>query len=264
VDASSSSISISTDIHQDTTRQPAVQLRRQTSPPILPSSELVTHPTSVVFVGNPGVGKSALLNALGGSFESGFSQVSGLTRQATAQDVELCGRPIRLVDMPGIYDSGKNNTGTFLSNLEMLQETLNNGDNYVVLFVISPRRGRIDPNDLALLKLFLDSIETGPQVGLILTQVRRANFDSVQNPAYTTAVYDLLRRADTKNMNLLDFAEETLVLCNHDEHIGFDQKEKDEIVNYVLSFIPGTIVVEDLFKAVVNQYFETLKQLMQS
>ncbi|GJJ77060.1 hypothetical protein EMPS_09419 [Entomortierella parvispora] len=259
-----SNVSVQRDIHQDPTPQPARALRRLTSPPEAPSSDLATHTTSVIFVGNPGVGKSALLNALGGTFDSGFSRVSGLTRQATTQELELKGRPIRLVDMPGIYDSGRENKeGNFLRNLELLQATLNNGDDYVLFFVISPRRGRIDSSDLALLKLVLDNIESGPTVGLIFTQIRKVNVASVQTPTYTSSLYNLLRGADCKNMNLLDYAEQTLVLCNHVEKIGFSQAEKDEIRNYVLSFQPKRIQVQDLVSGVVAHYFETLRQVLQ-
>jgi len=257
-------VSVPRDIHQDPAPQPARELRRLAIPPETPSSLLTTHTTSVIFVGNPGVGKSALLNALGGTFDSGFSRVSGLTRQAATQELRIKGRPIRLVDMPGIYDSGKENKdGNFLRNLELLQATLNNGDDYVLFFVISPRRGRIDSSDLALLKLVLDNTESGPTVGLIFTQIRKVNYGNVQTPTYTSSMYNLLRSAGCKNMNLLDYAEQTLVLCNHDEKVGFSQAEKDEIRNYVLSFPPKRIRIHDLVNGVVAHYFETLRQVLQ-
>ncbi|KAG0280082.1 hypothetical protein BGZ96_001693, partial [Linnemannia gamsii] len=42
--------------------------------------------TTVVLIGNRGVGKSTLLNVLGGTFESGFAMVDGLTQDVTTAD----------------------------------------------------------------------------------------------------------------------------------------------------------------------------------
>jgi len=117
--------------------------------------------TGVVMIGNPGCGKSAILNALGGSFPSGYSDVSGLTQAVATQDVTLLKRHFRLVDIPGIQDSagGEYACGTETAtdrHLGMLHDVLNDGHAYVMFFVITPRNGRIDPGGLS-------TNATGPQ-----------------------------------------------------------------------------------------------------
>jgi len=112
---------------------------------------LIDGKTSILLIGNPGVGKSSILNALGGNFLSGYSCTSGLTTYVSKQDVIIDQKPYRLVDMPEIYDSSKGgDTGgdnVTDSHLKMLREALNDGHSYVIFFVLSPRNGRIDPSD---------------------------------------------------------------------------------------------------------------------
>ncbi|KAG0043025.1 hypothetical protein BGZ83_011927 [Gryganskiella cystojenkinii] len=227
-----------------TISQPPLVLRRHTRPPpINPGDPAAVHsqkPTSIVFVGNPGVGKSALLNALGGHFQSGFNHVSGLTTEVATQEVILQGRKFQLVDMPGMYDSGKENAETFLRHLDMLQTTLNDKDReFIIFFVVMPRNGRVRNIDLALMKLVLDSIDQGPIVGLILTQIRKMDLGRIQKPAYLSNVFNLLRRSDCKNMQLLDDYHETLVLRFHESEEEFSHEEVEEIQNYILSFTPS-------------------------
>jgi len=88
--------------------------------------------------------------------------MDGLTKDVTVQPVTLRGRRLRLVDMPGIYESDK---VVIESNLKQLQERLNDGTPYVIFFVLSPRNGRIDPNDMALMALVLGGLKEGPLVG---------------------------------------------------------------------------------------------------
>ncbi|KAF9099244.1 hypothetical protein BGX29_007226 [Mortierella sp. GBA35] len=125
--------------------------------------------TSVVFVGNPGVGKSTLLNAFGGSFANGFSPVGGLTKEVSSVTVSCEGRSLRLVDVPGVMECGGRNT--ISGNLKMLQDALNSSGSSVLFFVIAPTNGRIAPDDFAIMKTVLMNLTRGPMVGLIFTQI---------------------------------------------------------------------------------------------
>ncbi|GJJ77062.1 hypothetical protein EMPS_09421 [Entomortierella parvispora] len=229
----------------------------------VPSSHPRKEPSSIIFVGNPGVGKSALLNALGGDFKSGYSDVGGLTTTTRSYRTEIKrhGRVLDLVDMPGVYETGEGKSVEFMKNLETLHTVLNNGDEHAIFFVISPRNGRIDNGDLALMKLVLDNIEQGPTVGLIITQVAQKHYPSVQDPDYTTAIHNRLKKAECKNAAMLDTAHNTLVLCMHREDLDkFEDFEVEWIENYVLSFTPRRMVVRDMVVSMVSSYFELLKR----
>ncbi len=60
---------------------------------------------NTVFVGNPNVGKSSLMNALLGRRRSIVSEISGTTRDIVADILEVNGIRFRLIDTAGIDDS---------------------------------------------------------------------------------------------------------------------------------------------------------------
>ncbi|KAF9084273.1 hypothetical protein BGX29_002631, partial [Mortierella sp. GBA35] len=212
--------------------------------------------TSVIFVGNPGVGKSALLNALGGNFPSGCSEVSGLTKDVTIQLVTTDGRPLRLFDVPGIDDcveEGEDNT--IVRHLQMLQKELNRGGRFVIFFVFTPRNGRIEPSDYLIMKTVLDSLVKAPMVGLILTQVKKKHLAQLRTPDYGFDVWESL--ASIVESKEFVSMRSPLILAEHEE--GFSEDEKLAILNYVLSFEPKPVEARSIIDMVVRRYFEIMK-----
>lgn len=145
--------------------------------------------TSVVFIENPGVGKSTLHNALGATFRNGFSPVRGMSI-GKPQRVVCGGRNLLLVDVPGIGDHGtaeSKATGEsgLNYNLRILRDRLNDGGTYVVFFVVEPHPdGTIQNRDLALMKLILGNLDEEPQIGVIMTLIRQGCFDTVAVPKF--------------------------------------------------------------------------------
>ncbi|GJJ77057.1 hypothetical protein EMPS_09416 [Entomortierella parvispora] len=231
---------------------------RNRAPQSTPVHGHVKDVTSVVFIGNPGVGKSALLSALGGKFNHGYHQVSGLTTDVSEQYIELGNSVIRLVDMPGIYDAGEGRAEEIIRHLQMLHSTLNDGSPFLVFFVISPRNGRVDNADLAVMKLVMDNIEQGPFIGLILTQIRKRDYEKIQSPSYTALVLKLLEGAECENLRFID-RNSTLVLVDHED--TFSPEEVTKIKKYVLSFKPKKVVIHDMVAAIVARYLEMLKRV---
>jgi energy-coupling factor transporter ATP-binding protein EcfA2 len=211
--------------------------------------------TTVVLIGNPGVGKSTLLNILGGNFESGFSVFGRLKDSVMTVDVELQGRQLRLVDMPGINEADPDTTA---ANLKHLQEQLSNGGSYVLFFVVSPRNGRVGPNDFGLIRLVLKKLEKGPTVGLIITQVPDDQIMHIQDPAYTSAVVQVLKNGKAKTALL----EQKNMLVLPYRGI-FNDEERQNVIDYVLSFEPKQVKIRRLaidtfekFKAFFKDMFE--------
>ena len=191
--------------------------------------------TSVVFMGNPGVGKSALLNSLGGNFESGLSEVGGLTKNVSSISVFTDGRNLELFDVPGIMESGTDDV--ISENLKKLQDTLETCGTAVLFIVVTPRNGRISSDDFAIMKTLLSKLHQSPQIGIIITQVKKRQMHTMQSHDYFNKLLDTLKEAEVD----LKFVEQYrwLVLEDHDD--DFSASDLREIRNYVFSFTPVTV-----------------------
>ncbi|KAG0049861.1 hypothetical protein BGZ83_005328 [Gryganskiella cystojenkinii] len=184
---------------------------------------------------NPGVGKSTLHNTLGGSFKAGFSRVKGMS-VGNPQEVLCDKRRLLLVDLPGIYDHAEEGGNTIDGNLKMLQDRLNDQTaRCVVFFVISPtRQGRIKLGDLAVMKVFLDNLQYGPRIGVIITQVPSNCLAAVQNPRFvTTSLHQVAANPGAIDVN------NVLVLRRHEDR--FLEDDCQRIRNYILSFEPKQV-----------------------
>ncbi|KAF9148820.1 hypothetical protein BG015_009444 [Linnemannia schmuckeri] len=217
---------------------------------------------SLILVGNPGVGKSTILNVLGGDFHTGFSAVTGLTRKMSSKYVPVDGRRIRLVDIPGIFDirTDDNVDGNHASkgHLEILRNTLNDGNSYVIFFVIAPNNGRISPSDFTVMKALLDNLDQSPLVGLILTQVKREHYDAVRSSKYLKKIREVLMEA---NADLKFFSKmDPLILLDHSGE--FTRSEENIIKDYILNFEPTPVFVHRMFTTLLQRIFAVFWHLI--
>ncbi|KAG0278161.1 hypothetical protein BGZ95_004551 [Linnemannia exigua] len=219
------------------------------------NNSFITGQYSLVLVGNPGVGKSSILNALGGHFDTGFSRVTGLTRTLTTMDTSIEGRNIRLVDLPGIFDCRADSEHTNEHHFKILHDALEDGNPYVIFFVISPNDGRISPSDFTVMKALLDSLDESPIVGLILTKVEREDYDAIQNSDYFANVLQVLRQSNA-NLKFLS-RKKPLILFYHEEK-RYDEVDSIKIKNYILAFEPREVHTRRLVAGVLLGIFHVL------
>ncbi|CAB9513328.1 GTPase Era [Seminavis robusta] len=112
-------------------------------------------PTYTLFIGNPGVGKSTLLNAIIGSvqFESGVSIGTGLTRRLqlyqASDDTVIYG------DTPGLDDLENRKLAAEEIKLAFQQDK---GGLIKLVFVVTTESGRVRASDMATIRLVLDAL----------------------------------------------------------------------------------------------------------
>ncbi|KAF9161893.1 hypothetical protein DFQ26_004040 [Actinomortierella ambigua] len=124
--------------------------------------------SNVLLVGNSGVGKSYLLNSIGGNFDSGFSTVDGLTAESSYCDVTIGTAAVRLVDAPGLLEATDENVA---NNAKAITDALNMEGGFKMIIVLSESGGRLMPSDMFMIGKVLEAIEFSIDVGLIINKV---------------------------------------------------------------------------------------------
>ncbi|KAF9971439.1 hypothetical protein BGZ73_005629 [Actinomortierella ambigua] len=129
---------------------------------------MTTHPTNVLLIGNTGVGKSHLLNSIGGNFLSDFSIVEGLTTKSTYCDVNIEGATVRLIDTPGLLEATDEKVAR---NAKAITDALYMRGGFKIIFVLAECGGRVLPSDLYTIGKVLSAINFSIDVGVIINKV---------------------------------------------------------------------------------------------
>lgn len=118
----------------------------------------------MIFLGNPGGGKSTLLNSVAGKmiFSSGISFGKGMTEKVSLMTIDN----VTYCDTPGLSDSAsRNEAGMAISKL------LKEGGTCRICFIVTLERGRVRPDDTATMISILNSApEIGNRYGIIVNQ----------------------------------------------------------------------------------------------
>lgn len=120
-----------------------------------------------LFVGNPGVGKSTMLNGLLGEcrFHSGFSPGKGMTDRL--QKEEKNGSVY--MDTPGLADVEMRQLAA-----EAITQALKQNGSYRIFFVLTLEAGRVRPADKSTMELVLNSAPIGDNYGVIFNKLTKA------------------------------------------------------------------------------------------
>ncbi|KAF9157563.1 hypothetical protein DFQ26_008608 [Actinomortierella ambigua] len=144
---------------------------------------------NVLFVGNPGVGKSYLLNLIGGAFASGFSAVHGLTEKHSYCESYIGGSKVRLIDAPGLLEA----TGELtLRSAREITAALRMKGGYKLIFVVGQCSGRVSPSILYMINKVMTAIDFSIDVGVIINMVPEKQLQRYDDASTRTEIIEQL------------------------------------------------------------------------
>ena len=160
-----------------------------------------------IFIGNPGVGKSTLLNCVAGNviFKNGISAGKGLTSQL---DEAVVG-PITYCDTPGLADDTYRKAAG-----EAISKVLKMGGPCQIIFVVTEEAGRVRPQDAATMRIVLDAApEIGNMFGIIVNKCTKTKIEFLSIPEnWLLFVTHLFHGIERENQH-----ENILLLHRNDE-----------------------------------------------
>jgi len=174
----------------------------------------------IIFLGNPGVGKSTLASSFsGGVFESGPSWGRGLTTE-TCFRKDGKGRNIRWLDTPGLNDP-EIRSQAIVEIEKAIHMSIEKGRGVKVVFVCFLQAGRINPLDIIT-------------INDVMTSIKLCNGESPRPNSYTV----LFNKMDTKMIKDPEFQTHGKYKIE-----GYFRSNENENPGKLIAEIPTTSII---------------------
>ncbi|KAF9167394.1 hypothetical protein DFQ26_004723 [Actinomortierella ambigua] len=187
------------------------------------SSQAASETVAIMYIGNSGVGKSTLLNKLGGDFVTGVSWRKGVTKSVSEKWVELKGRRVLLIDVPGVFGPMEEETE---NNVRMLNQALRRGYRYNLTFVLRASRHGFDDADLQMISKVNECIRGIADLDVTFKVIISQIMDDVYNETVIKDNFQSQFAEWEKRGYHFDISIKLVLLLRHD--LDFVQRKTSE------------------------------------
>lgn len=220
------------------------------------------HDEYAIVMGNPGVGKSTLLNSMfqKALFESGPNPGGGLTKVFQTEEVEFMGKTLHLIDTPGLADADSREACA-----REIETGLKQGGAYRIFVIVRQHEGRVVDEDKTTLKLILDALPTlrDNQFGILVNQVPPKMMKKFGDAEWHTKFLNTLMSGlskTTKHVRMIARVEELEAEPN--SWFPADSPQLAQ-ASSLLKEIPSAVIEVDDVKQVNTNDWDEEKLLMQ-
>lgn len=189
-----------------------------------------------LLIGNPGTGKSCLLNALIGEykFKSARSRDgAGITFQLDTLRVPGLGL---VMDTPGLADTEMKHEAA-----KAITNALKKDGEYRIFFVITLEAGRVRPQDTVTMQLVLEAAEDLTEYNIIVNKVSRGSMRDIQVQRQRDEMMARLMQGLPRRTASIHFVQNDPDIDDEDAAM---MKEDDQATKDVIDFIKNAIPVK--------------------
>ena len=219
----------------------------------------------IVVIGNPGAGKSTILNGLAGEvlFESGVSIGDGMTYQLDERENARG----TFFDTPGLADNTLREAAG-----KAISTALRKGGNFKILFFVMTEAGRVVRQDITTLRLVLDAVpEIRNQYGIVINKLPKNVLKKLKLPGnagnFLTKLFTGIpddRRCAQSNITYLphssDLDAEDNMLIDLDEMITHNG---ESFTDFVYGQVPTVNLTVDKAGDIKTSEFDQMNDVLE-